>query len=113
MSDTAVVSARQEQIDQWVLRDALHLTLANVGTICDDLKDVEDIASEVASELFDELWPGGDDEPGAVANARSCALAASILVRLTTDEARDYLLRESARLSALAAKNLEGVVDDA
>jgi hypothetical protein len=117
MSDSAVVFARQEQIDRWVVRAALTTVLHNVANACEikggGTEDVEDIPGELDADLFDSLWPTGDDEPGPVANARVDALSASILVRLTTDEARDYLLKEAARLAVLAADQLEKVSDDA
>src|SRR5580765_3915505 len=98
MSSTAVGSAREEQIDRWVLRSALSLALHNVGVVCevnDDPEEVENIAEELDADLFNRLWPD-PAEPGAVAHARSMALTVSILARLATDDARDYLLKESA-----------------
>jgi hypothetical protein len=109
------VQSREEQIDRWVVRNALALALQNVCDVCEvegGSEDVENIAAELNADLFDQLWPD-NAEPGPVADARSAALASSILVRLATDEARNFLLEESGRLAALAEEHLRAVSDDA
>src|SRR5256885_683048 len=114
MSNAVVGSARAEKIDRWVMRSALATVLHNVGTVCEirGPENVEDVSGDLDANLFNELWPV-DDDSGPVASARCEALAASILVQLATGEARDYLLKEGARLATLAATHLEETTDDA
>lgn len=112
MPSTTADLARPEQINRWVVRDALSLVLHHVGEVCEidsGEERVEFIAPELQNELFSRLWP--DTEPDEVADIRSTLLASSIFVQLA--ESRDDLLREGARLAALAEKRLRAVGTDA
>lgn len=116
-----MTTTRAEKVDEYVFRDVLNLVLTNVVQATDELFEhvagedatmkAENVASDLSSDLFSELWPTDEATDGEepLASSRVCALTSSVFARLTSQEVRDYLLKESARLGAHVAGDLAKV----
>lgn len=106
---------RHERIDEYVLRDAWSTVIYKLAGEL-GVNGKTDVFS--AEDLFRELWPTPEDDDGdypsgdpefEMASTRTIALEAAILAGLATGDARDYLVREAARLAKLAADRVGGV----
>lgn len=117
-------AGRASKIEEYVLRDALHLILCSVGDVVagliapdrtdsdleESLASIEDVASDLCGTLLAELWPTDDDVADVVgsefneANRRASALTAAFLAKITTDQAQEHFRREAARCAVLAAR---------
>lgn len=109
MTSTTAEFQRAELLERWIIMDAASLVLAIAAELTDGMSGLEGldrVVDELGAKEFSSLYPGEDD-PDDFEHARLEALAASIMVSLSTDEARDHFAREGARLAALAAQNLK------
>lgn len=120
-------TTREERVNEYVVRSALVCVINNAAYMCNEVLrsaaveyrpdwGTQNMTSDLDGGLLDELWPTDEDvdtQEFRLAEARACASASAMFATLASDEAREAMLAESARLAANAARLVKLAAPDA